>query len=60
MCCGLNNIRRELNHCFLAKYPCFSKFSATDKELSQAMKIVEECSRGKETERFTYTAKCLI
>ena len=49
MCCGLNNIRRELNPCFLAKYPCFSKFSATDKELSQAMKIVEECSRGEKS-----------
>jgi len=43
MCCGLNKISGELNH------HCFAKFSPTKKELEQAMKIVEECSREKKT-----------
>ena len=49
MCCGLNNISGQLNHCFLVNHHCFVKFSPTEKELAQAMKIVEECSLQKKT-----------
>lgn len=49
MCCGLNKISGELNHCFLMKNPHFARFSPTDKEIAQAMKIVEECSLEKKS-----------